>query len=73
MTNVLFDGVRVFSVTLRHERGQIGEAITAWLAASKVELVEIAVRQSSDAAYHCLSFVLFYRDAARPTADVAAR
>jgi hypothetical protein len=56
-----FDGVRVFSATMMRDREQLGERITGWLARHDVEIVDIVVRQSSDAAFHCITIVLFFR------------
>lgn len=55
-------GVRVFSATRASDREQLGEVITQWLHAHpELELVEKLVLQSSDASFHCLTIVLFYR------------
>jgi hypothetical protein len=55
-------GVKVFTATRAREREELGEAVTRWLAAHPdVEPVRTDVLQSSDAAYHCLSIVVFYR------------
>ena len=58
-----FTGVKVFSATVRQQREQLGEAITAWIAAhSELTIVDITVVQSSDAEFHCVTLVVFYRD-----------
>ena len=50
-----FNGVKVFSATMRQQREQLGEAVTTWIAAhSELTLVDITVAQSSDAEFHCV-------------------
>jgi len=61
-----FDGVKVFTSSLAHEREVLGERVTAWLRAEKCDVVEIKVAQSSDSAYHCLTIMVFYRFTGRP-------
>ena len=57
------DAVKVFSATKAAERERLGDRITAWLSTRpKATLVKHAVRQSSDASFHCLSIVVFLRD-----------
>ena len=57
-----FTGVKVFSATKAKEREELGETITRWLRANPdLEIVDRVVSQSSDDEFHCLSFVLFYR------------
>jgi hypothetical protein len=51
--------VKVFSVTKARERDELGERVTAWLAANPgMEVLNTFVAQSSDDAFHCLSMVL---------------
>lgn len=58
-----FDGIKVFSATMFRDREQLGELVTAWLAARpSVEIADIVVRQSSDSSFHCLSVIVFYRE-----------
>lgn len=62
-----FNGVKVFAATLAHHRDQIGETVTAWLQAAKEQrsgfkVVDIIVRQSSDAKFHCVTIVVFYKE-----------
>jgi hypothetical protein len=58
-----FNGVKVFSATMRQQREQLGEAVTAWIAAhSELTIVDITVAQSSDTEFHCVTLVAFYRD-----------
>lgn len=52
--------VKVFSVTKAREREEIGDRVTAWVAANPdMQIVRTVVAQSSDASYHCLSIVVF--------------
>lgn len=57
-----FDGIQVFSATKARERAELGERITAWIQAHRdLDLVDKVVVQSSDAEFHCLTIVLFWR------------
>jgi hypothetical protein len=52
---------KVFSATRFAERDQLGELVTRWMAEHPgLELVELRVTQSSDAAFHCLTICVFY-------------
>ena len=56
-----FNGVKVFSATMVADREQLGEKITAWITARpQCKLTDIIVTQSSDEAFHCLAFTVFY-------------
>jgi hypothetical protein len=56
-----FDGVKVFSATMFQQRDQLGEVVTAWIAANPSKKVtEIVVTQSSDASFHCIAITVFY-------------
>lgn len=57
-----YDGVKVFSTTMIRDRERMGEEITDWLRAhlDYVPVITI-VRQSSDAGFHCLSILIFWR------------
>jgi hypothetical protein len=61
-----FNGIRVFSATMAAKRATIGEDITQWLGQMRdrpgFEIVDVVVRQSSDAAFHCLTYVFFFRE-----------
>ncbi|HLL24059.1 MAG TPA: hypothetical protein VK427_18130 [Kofleriaceae bacterium] len=60
-----FDAVKVFSATMQMDRHQLGEKVTSWLQARPgIEVADIVTKQSSDAAFHCLSITVFYRDRA---------
>ena len=64
-TTGAFDGVKVFAATLHEQRKALGDGVIGWLAARPgVEVVDLLVRQSSDDRFHCMSIVLFYREAA---------
>jgi len=57
-----YTGVKVFTATKAQERSELGDAVTAWLAAMPaIEVVDTVVRQSSDQQFHCLTIILFYR------------
>ncbi len=53
---------KVFSGTRSREREFLGERVTEWLKQNNVEVTNTFFVQSSDAAFHCLSMVLFYRE-----------
>ena len=56
-----FNGVKVFCATMFAQREQLGETVTHWLAERPhLELVDLVVTQSSDAAFHCISISVFY-------------
>ncbi|HVV52713.1 MAG TPA: hypothetical protein VHO06_23840 [Polyangia bacterium] len=51
--------VKVFSVTKARDRDELGERVTAWIAANpELHIVQTVVAQSSDESFHCLSMVL---------------
>jgi len=52
--------VKVFSATKMKEREALGDLVTSWIAANPAaRVVDAVVSQSSDAAFHCFSIVLF--------------
>jgi hypothetical protein len=56
-----FNSVKVFSATMRADRDQLGEKISAWVAADPtIEIADIVVTQSSDASFHCIAITMFY-------------
>ena len=58
-----FNGVKVFSATMVSDRDKLGERITAWMRKHpECEVREIVVTQSSDEAFHCLAFTVFFWD-----------
>jgi hypothetical protein len=59
--DVKFNGVKVFSATMVADRDVLGEKITNWMASHpQCKPTDIVVTQSSDEAFHCLAFTLFY-------------
>ena len=52
--------VKVFSATMARDREDLGERITDWMRKNNVVPTQVDVRQSSDEAFHCLSFVIWY-------------
>lgn len=68
-----YTAVKVFTATKSHGREQLGEYMTKWLAANPgVEIVDTVTKQSSDEAFHCLSIILFYRQAGTAAGAKAA-
>jgi hypothetical protein len=58
-----FSGVKVFSATMFKARDQLGETVTDWInARPEIDVVDMVVSQSSDAAFHCISICLFYEE-----------
>lgn len=57
-----FNGVKIMSATMFAQRDTLGETVTAWMTANAQRYVvtEITVTQSSDAAFHCVTFSIFY-------------
>lgn len=65
-----FEGVKVFSATMRDQRADLGDVITKWIADHpQYEIVDKVVTQSSDEAFHCLAITFFYKS--NSTAKVA--
>ena len=59
-----FDGAKVFSATKAREREELGETVTSWIRKHpEVLIINKKITQSSDSEFHCLTVVLFYRDA----------
>lgn len=57
-----YDGVKVFSATTFRRREMLGDDIRAWLRAHPERVpANTIVRQSSDARFHCLSILIFWR------------
>jgi hypothetical protein len=62
VSDIAFDGVKIFSATKARDRLVLGERITGWLREHpEHEIVETVVTQSSDCAFHCLAITLFWR------------
>ena len=59
--DVRFNGVKVFSATMVADRDQLGEKVSAWMAAHpQLKVTDIVVTQSSDEAFHCIAITVFY-------------
>jgi hypothetical protein len=55
-------GLRVFSATRAKDRAVLGDVITDWIRDNRDnELVEAVQLQSSDAQFHCVTIVVFFR------------
>jgi hypothetical protein len=71
--NVPFDGVKIFAATVFADRATLGEKLTEWIAQNpRNEVTEIVVTQSSDEAFHCLAFTVFFRTRRGEQLDRAA-
>jgi hypothetical protein len=58
-----YTGVKLFCVTKAKEREVLGDFVTMWIRSNpQFEIVDKVVRQSSDAEFHCLTIMLFYRE-----------
>lgn len=61
-----FDGVAVFAATMMKDRELLGERVTAWLGQhTDLQVIDAVVTQSSDAAFHCITITLFWREPRR--------
>jgi hypothetical protein len=59
--DVKFNGVKVFSATMVADREQLGEKVTAWMAAhQQCRVTDMVITQSSDEAFHCIAITVFY-------------
>jgi hypothetical protein len=59
--DLTFNGVKVFSATMFAPREQLGETVTAWMAANpQLTVTEFMVTQSSDSQFHCVALTVFY-------------
>lgn len=64
---VKFDGLKVFSATMAHQREHLGETVTAWMADHPAyKVTEVIVTQSSDSAFHCITITVFYSEEREP-------
>ena len=60
-SDLTFNGVKVFSATMFAARDQLGETVTAWLAAHpQLVVTDFVVTQSSDSQFHCVAITVFY-------------
>jgi len=62
-----FNGVRVFCATMVAQRQALGETVTRWLEDARTtrpgfSVVDVVVRQTSDAELHCLSILVFFKE-----------
>jgi hypothetical protein len=59
--DIKFNGVKVFSATMVADREQLGEKVTAWIAANPGKKVtDMVITQSSDEAFHCIAITVFF-------------
>lgn len=57
-----YDGAKVFSATMPHEREHLGERVTTWLRSHpEREVLAAVVTQSSDKRFHCVTMTVFWR------------
>jgi hypothetical protein len=65
--DLTFNGVKVFSATMFAARDQLGETVTAWLAANPhLTPTDFIVTQSSDSQFHCVAITVFYWERLTP-------
>lgn len=59
-----YNAVEVFFATKAADREALGERLISWMTHRSLALsdVHVEVRQSSDAEFHCLTWVVFYQD-----------
>jgi hypothetical protein len=57
------NAVKVFSATKAHDRADLGDKIAQWMRELNLSPADVhmAVRQSSDADFHCLTIAVFYQ------------
>lgn len=64
-----FNGVKVFSATMFGDRERLGDTVTAWLESRpEIQVTQMVVTQSSDAAFHCIAITVFYWESVRRVA-----
>jgi hypothetical protein len=57
-----YDVVKVFSATKAADRETLGTKASAWIADHPdLSITRAVVTQSSDASFHCLTFVFFMK------------
>jgi hypothetical protein len=67
-----YTACKVFTATVSKDREQLGEKVTGWLRANPdVEVVDTTPLQSSDSAFHCITMIVFYRQAPIAAAKAA--
>ena len=65
MSDLQFNGVKVFTASKAEEREYLGDRATAWMELHPdLDIRKIQTLQSSDRAFHCISIVVFYQDPA---------
>jgi hypothetical protein len=63
MSVTQFNGVKIFSATMAHERETLGEKVTSWFVKNPdFEIHEIETMQSSDNAFHCITILVYFSD-----------
>ena len=55
--------LKVFSATKARDREVLGEKVTEWLRRERLVGIDVEVRSSSDAAFHCLSITVLAESA----------
>lgn len=58
-----YTGVEIFSATKHTDRDALGARVTQWLRERKgsIELVDTVSHQSSDASFHCVSILVYFK------------
>jgi hypothetical protein len=56
-----FDSVKVMTATTHNDRAALSDRLSNFIGSHDV--TEIVITQSSDSAFHCLAFTMFYRAA----------
>ncbi len=57
-----FTGCKVFSATKARDRAALSDRVNEWLADNRnLKVTDLEITQSSDAEFHCLTFILFYQ------------
>ncbi len=60
---MVFNGVKGFSATMFQQRDQLGESVTAWIAANPSKKVtEFVVTRPSDASFHMIAISMCYAE-----------
>lgn len=59
-----FNAVEIFFATKAADREALGERLISWMTHRSLSLsdIHVEVRQSSDAEFHCLTWIVFYKD-----------
>ena len=61
-----YTGVKIFSGTMQRDRDQMDARINDWIKSTggEIEIVDTTCTQSSDAAFHCTTWTIYYRSIA---------